>query len=51
MINFSRVKYARTVRSVVIAQNAVRRRIARKQLKKLKIEAKSVEKQKELNKG
>jgi len=47
----ARIKYARTVRSVIIAQNAVRRRIARKQLKKLKIEAKSVEKQKELNKG
>jgi len=35
----------------VVAQGAVRRRIARKKLKKLKIEAKSVEKQKELNKG
>ena len=39
------------MKRVVIVQSAVRRKIARKKLKKLKIEAKSVERQKELNKG
>merc|ERR1712013_603722 len=36
---------------IIVAQGAVRRYFAKKELKKLKIEAKSVSKQRELNKG
>ena len=43
--------YERDLRRVVICQNLVRKYAARKELKKLKIEAKSVSKQRELNKG
>ena len=46
-----RVKYERARRNVIVAQSAVRRMLAKKQLKKLKIEARSVAKQRELNKG
>merc|ERR1719228_1053617 len=46
-----RRRYQKTLRSIVLAQSAVRRHFAKKELKKLKIEAKSVSHQKELNKG
>ena len=39
------------MRSLIICQNLVRKYFAKKELKKLKIEAKSVSKQRELNKG
>ena len=46
-----RRRYLADRRRVVLVQGAVRRWAARKQLKKLKIEAKSVEHQRQLNKG
>jgi len=47
----ARVQYRRDLERIVLAQSAVRRRLAKKEFKKLKIEAKSVAKQRELNKG
>ena len=47
----SRVRYRRSQRQIIMVQCQVRRFIARKQFKKLKIEAKSVEHQKKLNQG
>lgn len=47
----TRRKYQRDVACVIVAQAAVRRWFAKKQLRKLKIEAKSVEHVKKLNKG
>lgn len=47
----TRRKYQRDVACVIVAQSAVRRWFAKKQLRKLKIEAKSVEHVKKLNKG
>ena len=46
-----RRRFHKTIRQVVMVQCAVRRYFAKKELKKLKIEARSVNKQKELNKG
>lgn len=46
-----RKRFQRNFRSVVICQSAVRRFLARRQLKALKREARSVEHQKKLNKG
>jgi len=46
-----RVKYRRALKRIVVVQSVVRRTLAKKQFKKLKIEARSVAKQKELNKG
>ena len=46
-----RRRFNRTIRQVVMVQCVVRRYFAKKELKKLKIEARSVNKQKELNKG
>ena len=46
-----RRRFNKTIRQVVMVQCAVRRYFAKKELKKLKIEARSVNKQKELNKG
>ena len=46
-----RLRYKRALRRIVLVQSAVRRRFARKQLKILRAEAKSVGKQKEINKG
>jgi hypothetical protein len=48
---YFRRRYKADRRRVVLVQGAVRRWAARKQLKKLKIEAKSVEHQRQLNKG
>jgi len=47
----ARRRYQAAVRKVVLCQGAVRRQQARKRLKALKLEAKSVEHQKQLNKG
>jgi len=47
----ARTYYKRDMKHIVIVQSAIRRKFARKLFKKLKIEAKSVERQKELNKG
>ncbi|KAM7314396.1 unconventional myosin-Va [Ixodes scapularis] len=47
----ARRKYERDVCSVVVCQSSVRRWLAKKELRKLKIEAKSVEHVKKLNKG
>jgi len=47
----ARKRYQKSLRSIVMAQSAVRRHFAKKELKKLKIEAKSVNHQRELNKG
>ena len=44
-------RYKMDLRRVVICQNLVRKYAAKKELKKLKIEAKSISKQRELNKG
>ena len=46
-----RKRFQRALHSVVISQGAVRRFLARRQLKALKREARSVEHQKKLNKG
>lgn len=46
-----RCKYLQDRRHVIIAQNAVRRFLARRKLRKLKLEARSVEHVKKLNKG
>ena len=46
-----RRRYRATLKKIIMVQGAVRRHYARKEFKKLKIEAKSVHKQKELNKG
>ena len=46
-----RRKFNKTIKQVVMVQCVVRRYFAKKELKKLKIEARSVNKQKELNKG
>ncbi|XP_050723307.1 unconventional myosin-Va-like isoform X3 [Eriocheir sinensis] len=46
-----RQRYLRAVRGLVAVQGLVRCYLARRQLKKLKIEAKSIEHQKKLNKG
>eukprot|EP00092_Neocalanus_flemingeri_P009668 GFUD01010409.1.p1 GENE.GFUD01010409.1~~GFUD01010409.1.p1 ORF type:complete len:1838 (+),score=622.26 GFUD01010409.1:290-5803(+) len=46
-----RKRYQKSLRMIVMAQSAVRRHFAKKELKKLKIEAKSVNHQRELNKG
>lgn len=46
-----RQQYLRAVRGLVAVQGLVRCYLARRQLKKLKIEAKSIEHQKKLNKG
>merc|ERR1711997_918985 len=46
-----RTKYKKTLRQIILIQCIFRRRQARKQLKKLKIQAKSVDHQKKLNKG
>merc|ERR1719341_2582899 len=43
--------FEKDMRRLVICQNLVRKYFAKKELKKLKIEAKSVSKQRELNKG
>ena len=47
----ARKKYQRSIQRVVIVQCQVRRFLAKKQFKKLKIEAKSIHHQKKLNKG
>ena len=47
----ARKKYQRSIRRVVQVQCQVRRFLAKKQFKKLKIEAKSIHHQKKLNKG
>lgn len=47
----ARSKYQKNRKHVIICQSAVKRWFARKELKKLKIEAKSVEHVKKLNKG
>ncbi len=47
----ARRRYAAEVRKVVLAQGVIRCYLARKQLKRLRIRAKSVEHQKSLNKG
>ena len=44
-------KFKRAIRQVIMVQCTVRRHFAKKEYKRLKIEAKSVHKQKELNKG
>ena len=49
--HLARGEYARQMRRVVLVQGAVRRYQARKPLKKLKLDAMSVEHQKSLNKG
>ena len=46
-----RRRFNKTIKQVVMVQCVVRRYFAKKELKKLKIEARSVNKQKELNKG
>ncbi len=46
-----RRKYQRKLRQIVLAQSKVRQFLARRQFKRLKIEAKSIEHQKKLNKG
>ena len=46
-----RKRYQKSLRMIVVAQSAVRRHFAKKELKQLKIDAKSVSHQKELNKG
>ena len=46
-----RQKYRKALRQIVIVQSRVRQFLARKQFKKLKIEARSIEHQKTLNKG
>ena len=46
-----RRRFNKTIRQVVMVQCVVRRYFAKKELKQLKIEARSVNKQKELNKG
>ncbi|XP_043239041.1 unconventional myosin-Vb-like isoform X1 [Amphibalanus amphitrite] len=46
-----RRRYARTQRQIVLLQSCVRRLIAKRQLKSLKIEARSIDHQKKLNKG
>merc|ERR1719210_2392581 len=47
----ARKKYQRSIRNVILVQCQIRKFLAKKQLKKLKIEAKSMEHQKKLNKG
>merc|ERR1739848_741589 len=47
----ARTKYKKTIKKIILIQCIFRRRQARKQLKKLKIQAKSVDHQKKLNKG
>merc|ERR1719394_1494828 len=47
----ARQAYLADIHKVILTQNAVRKFFAKKELKKLKIEAKSVSKQRELNKG
>ena len=46
-----RRRYARAQRQIVLLQCYVRRLIARRRLKALKIEARSIDHQKKLNKG
>lgn len=46
-----RRKYQRKLRQIILAQSKVRQFLARRQFKRLKIEAKSIEHQKKLNKG
>ena len=46
-----RCKYLQDIRHVIIAQNAVRRFLARRKLRRLKQEARSVEHVKKLNRG
>ena len=46
-----RRRYARARRQLVLLQCCVRRLIARRQLKALKIEARSIDHQRKLNKG
>lgn len=47
----TRRRYLRAMRGLVTVQGLVRCFLARRQLRKLKIEAKSIEHQKKLNKG
>lgn len=47
----SRQKFMRAMRGLITVQGMVRCFLARRQLRKLKIEAKSIEHQKKLNKG
>jgi myosin-5 len=47
----ARKKYLQTVRRIILVQSMVRRWLARRQYRKLKVEARSVEHVKKLNKG
>lgn len=47
----ARQRYRRTLADIVLLQSYVRRMVAKKQLKKLKVEARSVEHFKKLNIG
>ncbi len=47
----ARSKYQRTMRDIIVVQCQIRRFLAKRKLKKLKIQAKSVEHQKKLNQG
>ena len=47
----ARIKYKRSVRNIVLVQCQVRKFLAKKQFKKLKLEARSIHHQKKLNKG
>ena len=46
-----RRKFRREMRGIVLVQSLIRRHLAKREYKRLKIEAKSVEHQKKLNKG
>lgn len=47
----ARRRYLQTVRRIILVQSMVRRWLARRQYRKLKVEARSVEHVKKLNKG